>query len=69
MIAKGSSVVVKAVPSGLRKSLPASNDWLPAGDVAMVRLLEDAPFAGTLDVIDVMTAAGDTVSIYDFQIL
>lgn len=65
--AKGTKVRVRATAPGLRRSYPAA-DWLTGERV--VKLLEDAPGEGTLDVIDVDAADGDdNRSVYDFNIL
>lgn len=66
MISKGTRVTVRPTAPGLRRSYPAA-DWI--NQVQTVTLLEDAPHAGTLDVIDVTDNRGQEETIYDFNIM
>lgn len=67
MIKAHSFVLVGPTGSGLQRSYPASK-WIKHLEV--VRLLENAPHEGTLDVIDVVRMSnGQEESIYDFNII
>lgn len=67
MIKKLSFVLVGPTGSGLQGSYPASR-WIK--NLEVVKLLEDAPHQGTLDVIDVIRMSnGKEESIYDFNII
>jgi len=62
----GTFVLVKPTASGLQASYPAAK-WLTKEMV--VKLLDYAPFDGTLDVLDVELADGTEESVYDFNIV
>jgi len=66
MLKAGSLVLVEPVAEALRGSYPAAN-WMEGVD-RIVKLAEDAPNKGTLDVIDCEHYEFGDVSIYDFQI-
>jgi hypothetical protein len=70
MIKRGSWVIVGATPGGSRRSFPGAN-WIHEedGNFSLVKLLEDAPFQSTLDVLDVELVDGTQEGIYDFNIL
>ena len=62
---KGTKVKVNPTPPGVRTSYPAA-DWIHAP--CIVTLLDYAPNQGTLDVLYVQLANGETEAIYDFNI-
>ncbi len=77
MLKAGTLVRVNVTPAGLRESLPAAN-WITRATT--VRLIDDAPFQSTLDVIDVEVLNPgrfgdlggldlDNLSVYDFNIV
>lgn len=70
MIKKGSWVVVQATPVGSRRSYPAAN-WIHENDgaISIAKLMEDAPFQSTLDVVDIEDVSGAQDTIYDFNII
>lgn len=61
----GAKVLVNPTPEGAKKSYPAAN-WIT--EPVEVTLVDYAPHAGTLDVIDVIGPNGEEESIYDFNI-
>jgi aspartate carbamoyltransferase regulatory subunit len=65
-IKKGSFVLVEPTGIGLKESYPATN-WLKIKSI--VKIMEDAPHQGTLDVIDIKLPTGKVESIYDFNIV
>lgn len=62
---KGTKVTVTPTAPGIKSSYPAA-DWIK--ESTQVELLEDAPYSGTLDVLDVRLPDGTTEYIYDFNI-
>lgn len=66
MISAGSYVFVEPTAPGLQASYPAAK-WLK--NKMKVRLIDDAPNSGTLDVLNVELPDGRQESIYDFNIV
>jgi len=66
MIKAGSFIKVIRTGPGIQKNYPAAN-WIKTTEI--VRLIDDAPNEGTLDVLDVELEDGTEKSIYDFNIV
>ena len=65
-IPAGSYIWVEPTPKGMKNSYPATK-WLVKK--MKVKLIDDAPNQGTLDVLDVELPDGSEESIYDFNII